>query len=620
MLDADQDVVVQYLITEIEAILQYAADREQHFEHHLEMVHAQWQESACNLLHYLALRSFDIQELQGHLASLGLSSLGRTEAHVMASLQAVLNVLYRLSGSSPVPSASCPVGYAQGRGLLVAHTEALFGENPDGRHVRIMVTLPSEAAADDEWVRSMVRAGMDCVRINCAHDGEEVWARMIEHVRRAQRETGRPCRILMDLGGPKLRTGTLEPGPRVVHLKPHRDLQGRVEVPARIWLAPPGVPEPDGPACDGTLPVDEGWLARTEVGDDVRFRDARGKKRTLKIIACHGVGRWAELHQSVYVETGTALTIHKQGAGKKEHGLTSPLGTLPPLEQPIILKKGEMLLLGRDLVPGRRAERDEQGRIQAPARIACTMPQVFADVQVGEVVRFDDGKMEGVVRAVSEEALYIEITHAKESGSKLRADRSINFPESKLRITGLTAKDLVDLDFVAQHADLVGLSFVNQPDDVHTLQQELTKRNAGHLGIILKIETQRGFEQLPELLLTAMRSYPLGVMIARGDLAVEVGWERLAEVQEEILWLCEAAHVPVVWATQVLENLAKTGVPSRAEITDAAMAERAECVMLNKGPHILKAIHALDGILGRMQAHQHKKTSMLRSLFVAKMA
>jgi pyruvate kinase len=103
-------------------------------------------------------------------------------------------------------------------------------------------------------------------------------------------------------------------------------------------------------------------------------------------------------------------------------------------------------------------------------------------------------------------------------------------------------------------------------------------------------------------------------MIARGDLAVECGYERLAEVQEEILWLCEAAHVPVIWATQVLESLAKSGMPSRAEITDAAMGERAECVMLNKGPHILDAIRVLDNILQRMQAHQSKKRSMLRRL------
>lgn len=106
-------------------------------------------------------------------------------------------------------------------------------------------------------------------------------------------------------------------------------------------------------------------------------------------------------------------------------------------------------------------------------------------------------------------------------------------------------------------------------------------------------------------------------MIARGDLAVEAGYERLAEVQEEMLWLCEAAHVPTVWATQVLETLAKKGLPSRAEITDAAMSGRAEAVMLNKGPYIPEAIECLDDILGRMQAHQTKKRALLRLLAVA---
>ena len=144
--------------------------------------------------------------------------------------------------------------------------------------------------------------------------------------------------------------------------------------------------------------------------------------------------------------------------------------------------------------------------------------------------------------------------------------------------------------------------------------KHLTRLDAGDLGIVLKIENRTAFEHLPDLLLAGMRSPRLGVMIARGDLAVEMGWERLAEVQEEILWLAEAAHVPVIWATQVLETLAKRGLPSRAEITDAAMGERAECVMLNKGPHILEAIEALDDILSRMQAHQHKKRAMLRQL------
>jgi pyruvate kinase len=103
-------------------------------------------------------------------------------------------------------------------------------------------------------------------------------------------------------------------------------------------------------------------------------------------------------------------------------------------------------------------------------------------------------------------------------------------------------------------------------------------------------------------------------MIARGDLAVECGFERLAEVQEEILWACEAAHLPVIWATQVLETEARTGRPSRAEVTDAAMGVRADCVMLNKGPHIVQAMRSLDDILRRMQQHQAKKRSLLRAL------
>jgi pyruvate kinase len=166
---------------------------------------------------------------------------------------------------------------------------------------------------------------------------------------------------------------------------------------------------------------------------------------------------------------------------------------------------------------------------------------------------------------------------------------------------------------------MVGLSFVNRPEDIYALQAELRRLAAEHLGIVLKIETRGGFDRLPSLLLAAMHSPSIGVMIARGDLAVECGYERLAEVQEETLWMCEAAHVPVIWATEVLENLAKTGTPSRAEITDAAMGERAECVMLNKGPHLAEAVRVLDDILRRMQAHQNKKRSMLRPLQVSAM-
>lgn len=178
----------------------------------------------------------------------------------------------------------------------------------------------------------------------------------------------------------------------------------------------------------------------------------------------------------------------------------------------------------------------------------------------------------------------------------------------------MTPKDLRDLAFVVEHADMVGYSFVSRPEDVDQLHREIAALGPARPGVVLKIETRRAFSELPGMLLSAMQWPRVGIMLARGDLAVEVGFERLAEVQEEILWLAGAAHVPVVWATQVLETLAKTGVPSRSEIIDAAMGERAECVMLNKGPHIVAAIEALDDILRRMSDHQRKNRSLLRQL------
>ena len=240
-----------------------------------------------------------------------------------------------------------------------------------------------------------------------------------------------------------------------------------------------------------------------------------------------------------------------------------------------------------------------------------------SDVRSGESIWFDDGKIGGVIERVEDRQVVVRITQARLQGVRLRADKGINLPDSRLRLAALTDKDLEDLVFVAEHADVVELSFANSARDVESLQERLVRLGGRQPHIVLNIETRRAFENLPDMLLTAMRSPCCGVMIARGDLAVECGFERLAEVQEEILWICEAAHIPVIWATQVLETLAKEGMPSRAEITDAAMGHRAECVMLNKGPHILAAVRVLDDILRRMQAHQTKKRAMLRELRLA---
>jgi pyruvate kinase len=164
---------------------------------------------------------------------------------------------------------------------------------------------------------------------------------------------------------------------------------------------------------------------------------------------------------------------------------------------------------------------------------------------------------------------------------------------------------------------MVGYSFVQSAEDVTLLQEELARRIPADQpvpAVVLKIETRRAVRRLPQIIVRAAGCQPTAVMIARGDLAVELGYERIAEMQEESLWLCEAAHVPVTWATQVLEGLAKDGVPTRAEVSDAVMADRAECVMLNKGAFVVQAVKLLDDVLLRMQAHQEKKTPRLRAL------
>jgi pyruvate kinase len=257
--------------------------------------------------------------------------------------------------------------------------------------------------------------------------------------------------------------------------------------------------------------------------------------------------------------------------------------------------------------------------MECPFEIWSSVAAIFTTLRPGDRVFIDGGKIDTTVEAVRPERAVLRVSRTGPKGGRLVAEKGLNFPDTDLALGALTAEDRQALDFVALHADLIGYSFVQSADDVAELQEELRARlavGARLPGLIAKIETRRAVEQLPVIIAQAAGRQPFGVMIARGDLGVELGYERLAEVQEEILWLCEAAHVPVVWATQVLERLVTKGTPSRAEMTDAAMGERAECVMLNKGPYVAHAVDVLDDILTRMQSHQRKKSAQLRELHV----
>jgi pyruvate kinase len=456
--------------------------------------------SAWNLAFYLALRCHDLRGLQKKLLPLGLSSLGRSEARAIDNLDAVMASLGRICHKPEREVIDYPSRktFFYGDELLTYNTSRIFGSGKAMKHTHVMVTLPSEAATNPDLLCNLVKSGMDCARINCAHDSRDKWAQMLEYIHKAEKKTGRRCRIYMDLSGPKVRISA------------------------------------------------------------VLIRGAESK-----------------------VAAGDTLFL-----------VSGDINKYPA---------------------------DYKGNVV----LACSIPEIFQHLKTGQPVLIDDGKIKAEVTALVPEGAYICVNYAKPQGTRIKNQKSLNFPKTEICISPLTPKDLKDLDFIAAHADAVGYSFVKTAQDIQLLQNELIKRNgkqARKIAIVAKIETKAGVDHLPEIIVQAASKQPLAIMIARGDLAVEVGYRRLAELQEEILWICEAAHVPVIWATQVLENMVKTGIPSRAEITDAAMSERAECVMLNKGPYVVEAVTSLGNILERMEQHQHKKASQLRALNIAKCA
>ncbi len=568
--------------------------------------------SGRNLLQYMALRRSDLRSLQERLTALGLSSLGGAEAHVAATLGAVHSVLLRLTHQASEVPASDPldVDFVSGHKRLEDNALKLLGRPPHPREVGIMVTMSTEEAADACRVQALLAQGMDCMRINCAHDEPAIWLQIIQNLRVAEAALGKKCRILMDLPGPKLRTGPLTLSPAVLRIRPVRNALGRVVVPAHVWLAADLHKCPPPSLTQYALPVPEAWLGQLRRGDRIRFRDTRGAWRILRVVEVRSGGCWARLRKTAYVQSGTKLRLCK-GRG------SARVGELAQRECAILLHRGDLLALRRDCQPGRPAQKGVSEKRSRPACIGCTRPEALSEVRVGEAVWFDDGKVGAVVERVGVEEVVLRVEHVRVQGWKLRSDRGINLPQSILNLSAVDQRDHETLRFIAAHADIVALSFCNTVQDLQALEEQLNCIGGQQPAVVLKIETRRGFENLPELLLYALRFESCGVMIARGDLAVECGFERLAEVQEEILWVCEAAHVPVIWATQVLETLAKEGFVSRAEVTDAAMSQRAECVMLNKGPLVLEAVRVLDDILQRMQGHQDKKRPMLRKLQLA---
>jgi pyruvate kinase len=550
--------------------------------------------SARNLAHYLGLRRRDIRRLQLGLAAAGLSSLGRSEGHVRDT---VLRLCAWLSGEKD--AVPYPLDRTRAEALLHENTYALFGPRAAERHVFIMLTAPDAAQVTPTWASEVIRAGADVLRINGAHESSAEWESIAATFKACAMAEGKPGRIFVDLPGPKLRTEIRTLEDTVVHLPRRKDRVGRTVAPTEVVLVGEHHRVPE-------VPVPPEWLARLEPEDTIAFTDAAGRARELTVRGRRGRAVRAECDRSLYLRSGLPLEWRR---GDSVNGIGT-IGPFPRRPKVLELSPGDSFLL------------NASGRSDDPSArvLAFPEPALLEQVQPGERVILDDGKIVAIARSRRGDGLVCTVQRTVKSPTRLRSGKGVAFPDSTLSVPQLRALDEAALSFALARADGVGVSFVNSARDVALIGERIRSAGRPGFGMILKLETRGVLRNLPGILFEALKYDPVGLMIARGDLAVELSFERLAEIQEELLCFGEACHLPVVWATQVLDSAAQTGIPTRAEVTDAAMAMRAECVMLGKGPHIATATRMLADIIQRMEAHQFKRRSMLRPLAVAGVA
>jgi pyruvate kinase len=253
-----------------------------------------------------------------------------------------------------------------------------------------------------------------------------------------------------------------------------------------------------------------------------------------------------------------------------ESRYSRPVGILCDLQGPklrvgsfsagsVMLDKGGTFTFDADTAPG-NAE-----RVQLPH------PEIFAGVQPGHAMLLDDGK----IRLIAEETGRERIVARVEVGGKLSDRKGVSLPDSTLPFSALTAKDRSDLDAALDAGiDWVGLSFIQRPDDI----AEAKKIARGRASVMAKIEKPQAVNRLDEII-----DLTDALMVARGDLGVEMPLEKVPGIQKQIVRNSRRAGKPVVVATQMLESMISSPVPTRAEVSDVATAifDGADAVMLS---------------------------------------
>ncbi len=231
---------------------------------------------------------------------------------------------------------------------------------------------------------------------------------------------------------------------------------------------------------------------------------------------------------------------------------------------------------------------------------------LYKDVKKGSLLLIDDGLIELKVVRKAKKDIHCKVLNS----GVIRANKGINVPNATISISPITAKDKKDLKFgLTQNIDYVALSFVTEAKDIHNLRKLLEGQN---VKIIAKIERSEAVENLKEIIEASD-----ALMVARGDLAMEIGPERVPIVQKEIIRLCNLAGKPVITATQMLASMVNNPTPSRAEVSDIANSiyDHSDGIMLSNetavGKYPIKAVQMFAKVATLVEAELKKYDHLL---------
>lgn len=567
-------------------------------------------QSLQNLKAYIKLRSMDIRELQNELTNIGLSSLGRAQSCVINSINQDIFILSRLLNKEykETPNDKNALNFEDAKKIMLKNTD-IFGSHEEFFKTRVMVTLPSEAGESTELIRDLVKNGASVLRINTAHDNASVWNKMASFIKEENKKQDKDTKIYVDLAGPKNRTQKIEKvfkpfrigswrNPKTVELLPLKQ-EGA--------LTTKGLKDELGNR-KSTLVVSDEFFEACLDAKEIIFDDLERERTQTYQLTVNNGRVFVEADKKITIFENTTCEIEDE---KGHHNIISKLYNYELLPQLIRVFKNQKIIITHKNILG-QANFKYQDTVYSGI-VGCTNKDIFPYVKTGDEIYIDDGKIGCKVVDTNELGLICEVFLAKESGTILKEEKGINFPSTDLQIDAVTDTDKENFEHIAEFADIIGLSFAQTKEDIQTLQNMLKAKGKTTTAIAPKIETKTALRNLPQILETLIKWENHALMIARGDLAIEVGFDNLPYIQEEILSICEAAHVPVIYATQILEGKMKNNLPSRAEVIDAAIAQRADCVMLNKGPYVTSTVVIIKNILRQMHSLFQKNRQLLSS-------